>query len=168
MSMVHEKLYRSTNLSRIAFDDYILELTSDQMNTWVGKNSVIEKHFDLDYVEIDIDKAIPCGLLINELISNALKHGLKKPHHRQYLAVFEKTGRCSAHHRGQRRESAARWIYPGTHRDPGYAADRFAYAAAGWFTHLPAATAHHFLSWNSASKLPGGYSRWPVTWLVWL
>jgi len=77
MSMVHEKLYRSTNLSRIAFDDYILELTSDQMNTWVGKNSVIEKHFDLDYVEIDIDKAIPCGLLINELISNALKHGLK-------------------------------------------------------------------------------------------
>lgn len=77
MSMVHEKLYRSTNLSRIAFDDYIRELTSDQMNTWVGKDSVIQKHFDLDYVEIDIDKAIPCGLLVNELISNAMKHGFR-------------------------------------------------------------------------------------------
>ena len=77
MSMVHEKLYRSTNLSRIAFDDYIIELTGDQMNTWLGKDSIIQKHFDVDYVEIDIDKAIPCGLLINELISNAVKHGLK-------------------------------------------------------------------------------------------
>lgn len=77
MSMVHEKLYRSTNLSRIAFDDYIRELTADQMNTWLGRDSVIQKHFDVDYVEIDIDKAIPCGLLVNELISNAVKHGLK-------------------------------------------------------------------------------------------
>jgi PAS domain S-box-containing protein len=77
MSMVHEKLYRSHNLSRIQFDDYIEELTWDLMNTWVGNNKVISKEFELESVQLDIDKAIPCGLLLNELISNALKHGLK-------------------------------------------------------------------------------------------
>lgn len=77
MSMVHEKLYRSTNLSRIAFDDYIRELTHELMDTWVGTNTVINNHYEMEAVEIDIDKAIPCGLLVNELISNALKHGLK-------------------------------------------------------------------------------------------
>jgi PAS domain S-box-containing protein len=77
MSMVHEKLYRSHNLSKIQFDDYIEELTWDLMNTWVGNNKVISKEFNLESVQLDIDKAIPCGLLLNELISNALKHGLK-------------------------------------------------------------------------------------------
>lgn len=77
MSMVHEKLYRSTNLSRIAFDDYIRELTHELMDTWVGTNTVINNHYEMEAVEIDIDKAIPWELLVNELISNALKHGLK-------------------------------------------------------------------------------------------
>ncbi|MCC5925945.1 MAG: PAS domain-containing protein [Bacteroidetes bacterium] len=94
MSMVHEKLYRSTNLSRIAFDDYIIELTGDQMNTWLGKDSVVQKHFDVDYVEIDIDKAIPCGLLVNELISNAVKHGLKhQPSGNLWLSLHKNDGK---------------------------------------------------------------------------
>ncbi|MCH8496388.1 MAG: PAS domain S-box protein, partial [Balneolales bacterium] len=45
MSMVHEKLYKSTNLSRIAFDDYIRELSQDIMNTWVGTDSMISNHY---------------------------------------------------------------------------------------------------------------------------
>ena len=103
MSMVHEKLYRSTNLSRIAFDDYIRELTHELMNTWVGSDTVIRNHYEMEAVEIDIDKAIPCGLLVNELISNALKHGLKdqpsgllaiklKRHNNEIILTVENNG----------------------------------------------------------------------------
>jgi len=77
MSLVHEKLYKSENLSVIKLDDYIDELISLLISTdsmWDPKIQII---LDLDSILVDIDRAIPCGLIINELLSNIYKHAFK-------------------------------------------------------------------------------------------
>ena len=77
MSLVHEKLYKSENLSVIKLDDYIEELIPLLISTDSMWDPKIQINLDLDSVLVDIDSAIPCGLIINELISNTYKHAFK-------------------------------------------------------------------------------------------
>lgn len=73
MSFIHESLYQNTNFSAIKFSEYIDKLSRNLVNTYAfGKN--IELKSDLDPVAVSLDQAIPCGLILNELISNALKY----------------------------------------------------------------------------------------------
>ena len=74
MAMVHEKLYQSQNLSRIQFKDYILSLVNNLLQTYLKDPSVIQLKTDIDDVYIDINTAVPSGLIINEIISNSLKY----------------------------------------------------------------------------------------------
>jgi PAS domain S-box-containing protein len=74
IALVHEKLYGSQNLADIHFSSYILDLTAHLFDSYtIGADSV---NLDLrvDTVYMDIEMAIPCGLIINELVSNALKY----------------------------------------------------------------------------------------------
>lgn len=74
MSLVHEKLYQSEDLSMINFSIYVQSLVS-QLFTYYGVNSrKIALHIDIDTVMVNINTAIPLGLVINELISNVVKH----------------------------------------------------------------------------------------------
>ncbi len=77
MSLVHEKLYQSENLSVIKLDEYIEELIPLLVSTDSMWDPEIQMELDLESVSVDIDKAIPCGLIINELISNTYKHAFK-------------------------------------------------------------------------------------------
>ena len=74
MAMVHEKLYRSPNLSSIDFGEHIRELAA-MLSHFYGQTA---RHTRLEVkaeaVGLNIDTAIPLGLILNELISNALKH----------------------------------------------------------------------------------------------
>jgi two-component sensor histidine kinase/integral membrane sensor domain MASE1 len=72
MAMVHEKLYRSRDLGRINFGDYIEELTGGLAQTYGHEGVRIE--VDAEGVRLGIDEAVPCGLMIHELVSNSLKH----------------------------------------------------------------------------------------------
>jgi len=73
MSFIHESLYQNTNFSAIKFSEYIDKLSRNLVHTYAfGKN--IELISDLDPVAVSLDQAIPCGLILNELISNALKY----------------------------------------------------------------------------------------------
>jgi len=75
MSMVHEKLYGSTDFARIDLVGYVRTLSQDLFQSYKinpGKIALIIQTDDDVYV--DVSKAIPCGLILNELISNALKH----------------------------------------------------------------------------------------------
>lgn len=74
MAMVHEKLYQSKDLGKIDFTDYIHELASDLIATYNIKSSNIRLDIDCNYVKLDINKSIPCALIINELVSNSLKY----------------------------------------------------------------------------------------------
>jgi two-component sensor histidine kinase len=73
MAMVHEKLYETPELSHINVDDYIRKLTQNLFLSYRVQSGInLEMNFDDIY--ISTDTAIPLGLLINELVSNSLKH----------------------------------------------------------------------------------------------
>jgi PAS domain S-box-containing protein len=74
IALVHEKLYRSDDLANIDFAQYIPELTTHLFDSYNVNSSHIKLNIAVDDVSLDIETAIPCGLIINELISNALKY----------------------------------------------------------------------------------------------
>ncbi|MGQ9853567.1 MAG: histidine kinase dimerization/phosphoacceptor domain -containing protein, partial [Candidatus Oleimicrobiaceae bacterium] len=73
MALIHEKLYRSASLSRIDFGEYLHSLVDGLMRSY-ATNGDVNVQVTAENAEMGIDDAIPCGLLVNELISNALKH----------------------------------------------------------------------------------------------
>lgn len=74
MAMVHEKLYRSKDLARVDFNEYILGLGYHMFQMYGVTPETVLLKVDAENVFLDINTAIPCGLLVSELISNALKH----------------------------------------------------------------------------------------------
>lgn len=76
MSLVHEKLYRSDSLASIDFQDYIQSLIS-HLRTSFG-SPAIKCHIDAKGVRVPLDLAVPCGMIINELVTNSLKFAFTK------------------------------------------------------------------------------------------
>ncbi len=74
MAIVHEKLYQSPNLKDINFKEYIEDLISVLFYSYGIESENIKTEINLEYLQIDIDTAIPCGLIINELVTNSLKY----------------------------------------------------------------------------------------------
>ena len=75
MALVHEKLYRSGNLSRIDFAEYLRSLSAALFHSCRTDAERVRLDFEAAEVSLDVNTAIPCGLVANELIINALKHG---------------------------------------------------------------------------------------------
>ena len=73
MATVHEKLYRAENLSKIDFQDYLKSFVSHLKTTFLEKQEV-ETRIEADGIELDLDLAVPCGLIVNELVTNSLKY----------------------------------------------------------------------------------------------
>jgi PAS domain S-box-containing protein len=74
IALIHEKLYRSHNLAEIAFDDYLRALTENLFSSHGIAAGRITARYDMEKILLTIEKAIPLGLIVNELISNSLKH----------------------------------------------------------------------------------------------
>jgi two-component system, sensor histidine kinase PdtaS len=74
MSIVHEMLYQSPNLGGIEFDAYIRELAPSIVSAFGLKPESIGFRFETEPVLLDIEAAVPCGLILNELVSNAVGH----------------------------------------------------------------------------------------------
>ncbi|QFS46146.1 PAS domain S-box protein [Nostoc sphaeroides] len=74
IALVHEKLYRSEDLADIDFAQYIPDLTTHLFDSYNVSSSQIQLKIQVDNASLDIETAIPCGLIINELVSNALKY----------------------------------------------------------------------------------------------
>ena len=74
MAMIHEGLYKTNNLARINFEEYVRNLTSGLFSSYGMDKNIIETKMDLDKILLDVDTALPLGLILNELISNSLKH----------------------------------------------------------------------------------------------
>jgi len=74
MSLIHEILYQSKDLSQIKFSKYVKNLTKILMSSYGIQENRIHLIQDIKEVYLNIQQAIPCGLIINELVSNALKH----------------------------------------------------------------------------------------------
>ena len=74
IALIHEMLYQSKNLSKIDFSEYIQPITANLMRTYGVDPIRIKLNINVKNVFMDLDRAIPCGLIINELFSNVLKH----------------------------------------------------------------------------------------------
>ncbi len=77
ISKVHELLYQQDDLSQIQYDSYVYNLTDYISKSFSGDESKLVFNLDLSSIKLSLDQAIPCGLLLNELISNTIKHGYK-------------------------------------------------------------------------------------------
>jgi PAS domain S-box-containing protein len=74
MALIHEQLYGSSSLDRINFSDYARELVGALCATFCDESSRISIEMDVDPIEIGIERAVPCALILNELLTNAFKY----------------------------------------------------------------------------------------------
>lgn len=78
MALVHESLYGAENLARINFADYARILAEDILASQGRQTGSVHLKTELEPVTMGADLAVPCGLILNELVSNAFKHGFPK------------------------------------------------------------------------------------------
>jgi two-component sensor histidine kinase/sensor domain CHASE-containing protein len=74
MSLIHQKLYQSKDAATIDFDGYVRDLVSALLHSYGTDRSAIRVVLDIDHTGLGMDSAVPCGLIINELVSNSFKH----------------------------------------------------------------------------------------------
>ncbi len=74
MALIHERFYQSKDMSRVDFDEYAQSLTSHLFSSHGISPGAVKLNLNIKDVFLDLNTAIPCGLIINEIISNSLKH----------------------------------------------------------------------------------------------
>jgi len=87
MALIHEELYQSEDLARLDFAAYVRRLTEHLLESFGVEEERVRLSIQVDSVLLTIDKAIPMGLIISELVSNSLKHAF--PGDRQCLIAVE-------------------------------------------------------------------------------
>ncbi len=104
MALIHEKLYQSKDLNKIEFSEYIKSLIKDLFSSYNIDSERITLKSELEGIFFEIDTAILCGLIINELISNSFKHafpagmkgevyvGLKKTGENKFILILRDNG----------------------------------------------------------------------------
>jgi PAS domain S-box-containing protein len=83
MALIHEKLYQSEDLARIEAADYIQNLANNLFASYNVSQDEIVLSTEIDPVLLDVDTAIPCGLIINEILTNSIKYAFKDHPHSQ-------------------------------------------------------------------------------------
>ena len=86
MAIIHEKLYQSNDFTKINLSEYINSLVNGLFYSYSIKKT-IHSIINIDNVELNIETAVPVGLILNELISNSLKHGFKKGNGEVYIKL---------------------------------------------------------------------------------
>ena len=74
MALIHESLYQSENLEKVDISDYLTRVTSQLLIEFKEMKEMIRVNLDAEKVYLDLERAIPCGLIAHELLSNALRH----------------------------------------------------------------------------------------------
>lgn len=87
MALIHEKLYRSQNLAKINFSDYLEDLVTNLFESYNVNHDHIKLQFLSETIFLNLETATPCGLIVNELVSNTLKHAF--PDHQIGQVVLE-------------------------------------------------------------------------------
>ena len=75
MALLHESLYTSGRFAAVDLGAYLAQLTTQLFRVLVAESDAVQLHLDLASVHVEMDQAMPCGLLVNELVSNCVKHG---------------------------------------------------------------------------------------------
>lgn len=92
MALIHERLYRSKDLKRIDFGDYIRTLATDLYKIYVHNSGQIALNLNVDDIMLDINTAVPLGLILNELVTNSMKYGFPGDIQGKIDVKFKKQG----------------------------------------------------------------------------
>ncbi|MEW6160656.1 MAG: PAS domain S-box protein, partial [Verrucomicrobiota bacterium] len=74
IALIHETLYRSQDMAHIDFPNYVQTLGANLVRSFASRSQLIRLNIEVDPVQLNVDLAMPCGLIINELVANALKY----------------------------------------------------------------------------------------------
>lgn len=93
MALIHEILYQSSNLANLNFAEYVQTLVNNLFTSYNVNRAAIELRVDVQAgATLDVDRAVLCGLIINELVTNALKHGFGGDRHGEVLIKLVNSG----------------------------------------------------------------------------
>jgi two-component sensor histidine kinase len=92
MAMIHERLYAHQHMDRIDFGEYTETLVRELMRSFALPDKKVESRIKTEQVELDVEQAIPCGLVLNELVTNALKYAFKERLSGLITVTLEQTG----------------------------------------------------------------------------
>ncbi|WP_190397985.1 histidine kinase dimerization/phosphoacceptor domain -containing protein [Pseudanabaena sp. FACHB-1998] len=95
MALLHEKLYQSKNIENIDFIAYIQSLTRNLRKSYASQSMAISLNIDVESINVDMDTAMYCGLIINELVSNCFKYAFPEGQTGQIMIEFAKNGQDS-------------------------------------------------------------------------
>lgn len=88
MALIHERLYRSEDFSRIEIKSFLTNLVQQVFTASSADSSRITYEVRSDNLYMSIDDAVPCGLIINELITNSIKHAFKTSNSGKIIIEF--------------------------------------------------------------------------------
>jgi len=74
MAIIHEELYRSRNNDTLDFSAYLQKLTEELFHSYIVRKGDVDMQLDIEEIFLGMDTAVPLGIIINELVSNSLKH----------------------------------------------------------------------------------------------
>jgi len=78
MALVHEKLYQSGSVSTLNMKEYLKDLVGSLLKAHQGVRGRVSATLELEEIHLSLDEALPCGLIVNELVSNSLKHAFRE------------------------------------------------------------------------------------------
>ena len=88
MSLIHNSLYLQNNTSKISFNKYLRALCEEVSNSFGSESTIVNFSYDIKDVLLDLSKAVPCGIITNEIIVNAFKHAFIDRKHGEINVKF--------------------------------------------------------------------------------
>jgi two-component sensor histidine kinase len=90
MSIIHEKLYQSDDLTHINIQEYVEKLINDLIYSYAATD--VKPSIDINHIKLNIETALPCGLIISELVSNSLKYAYSNGENNMLKVSIKKIG----------------------------------------------------------------------------
>ncbi len=91
MAFIHERLYQSEGLDKVDFFSYAQQLANHLFHTYGANKEQIKLSIDIQNIHLDVDTAIPCGMIINEALSNSLKYAFPDQKSGEILVTLQST-----------------------------------------------------------------------------
>jgi len=92
MALIHNRLYKASNFANVNFEEYIHELVNEIKLSYPAIADSIALNTHISNITLNVNTAIPCGLILNELLSNCYKHAFKGKSHGSIFISFTKVG----------------------------------------------------------------------------